>query len=99
MNKEGMIEPGKYNEIFTKNLIKTIYEYVKPTNNSLKLEIFKENSEKYTDKENPFQKFHILATKKRTFLNNMTLVEEAKIKYLSSAINSLSSNVMDIYSI
>lgn len=93
MNKEGMIEPGKYNEIFTKNLIKTIYEHVKPTNNSLKLKIFKENSEKYTDKENPFQKFHILATKKRTFLNNMTLVEEANIKYFVPAINSISSDI------
>lgn len=93
MNKEGMIEPGKYNEIFTKNLIKTIYEHVKPTNNSLKLKIFKENSEKYTDKENPFQKFHILATKKRTFLNNMTLIEEANIKYFVPAINSISSDI------
>lgn len=98
MNKEGMIEPGKYNEIFTKNLIKTIYEHVKPTNNSLKLKIFKENSEKYTDKENPFQKFHILATKKRTFLNNMTLVEEANIKYFVPAINSISSDINEYIS-
>ena len=98
MNKEGMIEPGKYNEIFTKNLIKTIYEHVKPTNNSLKLKIFKENSEKYTDKENPFQKFHILATKKRTFLNNMTLIEEANIKYFVPAINSISSDINEYVS-
>lgn len=98
MNKEGMIEPGKYNEIFTKNLIKTIYEHVKPTNNSLKLKIFKENSAKYTDKENPFQKFHILATKKRTFLNNMTLVEEANIKYFVPAINSISSDINEYIS-
>ena len=98
MNKEGMIEPGKYDEIFTKNLIKTIYEHVKPTNNSLKLKIFKENSEKYTDKENPFQKFHILATKKRTFLNNMTLVEEANIKYFVPAINSISSDINEYIS-
>ena len=98
MNKEGMIEPGKYNEIFTKNLIKTIYEHVKPTNNFLKLKIFKENSEKYTDKENPFQKFHILATKKRTFLNNMTLIEEANIKYFVPAINSISSDINEYVS-
>ena len=55
-----MIKSGKYNEIFIKNLIKTIYEYVKPTNNYLKLEIFQENSIKYTDKEKPFQRFQIL---------------------------------------
>ena len=95
MDEKGMIKSGKYNEIFIKNLIKTIYEYVKPTNNYLKLEIFQENSIKYTDKEKPFQRFQILSTKKRTFLKNMTLIEEAKVKYLSSAINSLPSNVMD----
>ena len=95
MDEKGMIKSGKYNEIFIKNLIKTIYEYVKPTNNYLKLEIFQENSIKYTDKEKPFQRFQILSTKKRTFLKNMTLIEEARVKYLSSAINSLPSNVMD----
>ena len=95
MDEKGMIKSGKYNEIFIKNLIKTIYEYVKPTNNYLKLEIFQENSIKYTDKEKPFQRFQILSTKKRTFLKNMTLIEEAKVKYLTSAINSLPSNVMD----
>lgn len=98
MNKDGKIIPGIFNETFTKNLIKTIYEHVKPTNNSLKLKIFKENSEKYTDKENPFQKFHILATKKRTFLNNMTLIEEANIKYFVPAINSISSDINEYVS-
>lgn len=95
MNKDGEIEPGKYNEIFIKNLIKTIYEYVKPTDNSLKMEIFKKNSEKYTDKEKPFKNFRILATKKRVFLKNTTLIEEAKVKYVESAINSLPSNILE----
>ncbi|WP_291255928.1 Mbeg1-like protein [Fusobacterium sp.] len=95
MNKEGMIEVGKYNEIFTKNLIKTIYQYIKPTNNCLKLEIFKESSTKYTDKEKPFERFHTLAKKERVFLRNLTLIEEAKIKYLTPSINVLSSDVND----
>lgn len=100
MDSNGMIQAGKYNLVFTKNLIKTLYVYVKDTDSKRKgedkyLDIFVEGTNNKTEKVKPFDKFHITCSKTKLFGPKISVISEAKVKYVASAIKSLKPCVED----
>lgn len=103
MDSNGMIQTGKYNLIFTKNLVKTLYDYVKNTDSQRKsgakyLDIFVEGTSNKTEKKNPFEKFHVTCSRPKLFCPDgpkISIIDEANIKYVTSAIKSLKPCVID----
>ncbi|MGL5903417.1 MAG: hypothetical protein ACRCZO_12095, partial [Cetobacterium sp.] len=98
MDKNGMIQAGQYNLIFTKNLIKTLYENIlnadkRRTKGTKKLDFLKEGTTNKTEKEKPFLNFHTSCTKKALFGIKQSEIEIAKILYVLPAKNALSSDV------
>ncbi|MGL4358433.1 MAG: hypothetical protein ACRCSY_07040, partial [Cetobacterium sp.] len=98
MDKNGMVQAGQYNLIFTKNLIKTLYENIlnadmRRAKGTKKLDFLKEGTTNKTEKEKPFLNFHTSCTKKPLFGNKQSEIEIAKILYALPAKNALFSDV------
>lgn len=98
MDKNGMIQAGHFNLIFTKNSIKTVYENIlnadkKRHKKYQKLDFLKEGTTNKTEQEKPFFNFHTTCTKTQRFGIKQTEIENANIKYILPAKNALSSDV------
>ncbi|ERT68324.1 hypothetical protein HMPREF0202_01713 [Cetobacterium somerae ATCC BAA-474] len=94
MDSNGMIQAGKYNIIFTKNLVKTLYNYVKKTDSKRKgtdkyLDIFVKGTSNKTEQVKPFDKFHMTCSRAKLFGPKISIISEANVKYVTSAIESL----------
>ena len=87
MNEEtGNIEVGKLNTTFTKNLVKTVFNYLKK--NDKRLEIFVDDAKESTNKDKPFFSLHKFACKYQQFGKKENGISKAKIKYVTPAKNS-----------
>lgn len=98
MDANGMIQSGKYSQHFTKNLIKTLYLNISSADINRakeykKLDFIKEKTTNKTEKNLPFEKFHITCTKTQRFGNKKSEISLANIKYELSAAKSLESSV------
>lgn len=98
MNVDGMVESGKYSEVFIKNLIKTLYLNISKADTNRakeykKLNFIKEGTINKTEESTPFVRFHTTCTKTQRFGDKNSEISLAQMKYELSAKNSLSSDI------